>query len=697
MTRLLWYRRAVGLMLLGIAPVASRQAAEQQAGAVIRVTVNLVQVDATVTDSKGRHAADLKPQDFEIFEDGKPQRITQFSYVPVVAPADAPAHFDLPPHSVSGKLPEAISRPVPALRPEEVQRTIVLMADDLGLTPDDIPRVRSAMKSFVDREMQPSDLDAVMIASGGMGSMQQLTNDKRQLNAAIERIHYFAGSRPGWTWYTPIEQPTADRLYQKAIKERLDAARSPGLSMGTFSALAYAIQGLREMPGRKAIAFFSDSFRLSPGGIIQLANRASVVIYTLDPRGFVSFDATALDAGPAAGGLKRAHEREAAYHATQTSLEQLARGTGGIFVHEENDLAKGLATALDDMRGYYLIGYQPNRNDFDKVRGQAQFHKIEVKVLRAGLSVRSGNGFAGIPDSPPVSEDAVRKSGKEELRRALASPFHSNAFPVQLSAFNSAEKRNDRKTGRRPIVLRAMLAIDARGLRFSDTPKGKKELDLDIAAAAYGADNEVVTSSDRTFHVAMTPDEANGILASGLLYGFEMEILRSGPYQLRVAAWDANSEKVGSATTFVEIPDLNRKGIALSSVRLHDSDAQRNDELTRAGVIGAGSSVTRMFASGAVLTYDFTVYGPRTDPQTGKPKVAMLVRLFRGPEQIYNGQPIPLTMSGGDSDSAIPGAGVVKLPPTLPPGDYALELSVYDELEKRPQSATQWVDFTLVK
>ncbi len=144
-----------------------------------------------------------------------------------------------------------------------------------------------------------------------------------------------------------------------------------------------------------------------------------------------------------------AQNGEAPYRASQTSLDELARGTGGIFFHDNNDLGRGLANALDDMRAYYLIGYQPNREDFDKVRGEAKFHKIEVNVLRAGLRVRSRNGFVGIPDPPTIHEDA-RKSAKQELRKALFSPFHSNGFPVQLSAFYSAATRKDPKTGRRP-------------------------------------------------------------------------------------------------------------------------------------------------------------------------------------------------------------------------------------------------------
>jgi VWFA-related protein len=682
MMRSLRYAGAVALMVLGTAPLTPQ-------GPVIRVTVDLVQLDAAVTDSKGRHVADLKPGEFQILEDGKRQKITHFSYVQGVTQA-APAQ------SVNGSRVGAAIAPTKPLSPEQVHRTIVMIADDLGLSPDDIPNVRKAMKSFVESQMQPGDLVSIMTTSGGMGAMQQLTNDKRQLQASIDRIHYLPG-RTGLSWYAPI-RPGPDGALEMDIAKRIGAARSPFLTAGTMSVMAHAIQGLSEMPGRKAVALFSDGFPPAAGGIVQLANRASVVVYTLDPRGFQSFRGSALDGGIAGGTLRWAREREAVFRETQKGLDQLARGTGGIFFHDSNDLAQGLASALDDMGSYYLIGYQPQRTDFDQVRGAPQFHKIEVKVLRSGLEVRSRNGFVGVPDPAATAEATSPKSGKEELRKALFSPFHANGFPVHLSALYSASADKDPKTGRRVSMLRAMLAIDARSLRFNDTADGGKQLNLEIVAAADGPNNEVVASSDRTFSPVMTAEEMNQILASGLAYGFEIEIPKPGPYQLRVAAWDANSEQVGSAATFVEIPDYNGAGIALSSVQLHDSDSKRNEELTRAGVLGAGSPVTRVFASGAVLEYDCAVYGPLVDQQTGKPKLDVTVRLFRGPEQIFRGQPIDLAIAGGNSTGAIRAAGEIKLPATLPRGDYALELNVHDRLQKKQsQGVAQWVDFTLMK
>ncbi|HEY4087944.1 MAG TPA: VWA domain-containing protein, partial [Bryobacteraceae bacterium] len=144
---------------------------------VFKVSVDLVQVDAVVTDSQGHHVAGLKPEDFQILEDGKPQKITAFSY----------AQQNLPPRPVDRKpMPRASasieppSVPTHGVRPESVHRTIVLIADDLALAAEDVPAAKKAMKNFVDREMQPGDLISVMTTSGGMGITAQLTNDRRQ-------------------------------------------------------------------------------------------------------------------------------------------------------------------------------------------------------------------------------------------------------------------------------------------------------------------------------------------------------------------------------------------------------------------------------------------------------------------------------------------------------------------------------------
>ena len=279
------------------------------------------------------------------------------------------------------------------------------------------------MKNFADSEMQPGDLISVMTTSGGMGITAQLTNDRRQLDATIERIHWSTG-RTGLTWYQPVDDVRGvASKYENESNARLKEDRNPFLAAGTLATIAYAIQGLRGMPGRKAIALLSDGFLESPAEIVELANRASVTIYTLDPRGVPSFNLSAVD-NCACGINPQAvdsHEmqRKRDYRATQQGLEQLARGTGGIFFHDDNGLTEGMVSAMADMNSYYLLGYQPHREAFETIRGNPQFHKIEIKILRRGLQVRSRNGFVGTPDRS--IESMPPPSGKNALRNALFS------------------------------------------------------------------------------------------------------------------------------------------------------------------------------------------------------------------------------------------------------------------------------------
>lgn len=687
-------RSSVLCGLLFVQIVSAQSNPSQPSDAVIRVNVDLVQVDAVVTDSNGRHVSDLSASEFQIFEDGKPETITHFSYVKGTAPSSPSTAASGNPRSSPGSLtaiPPFIDHP---LTPRQVHRTVVLIADDLGLSPDDIVAVRAAMKSFVDHQMEPDDLVSIMTTSGGMGVMQQVTNDRRQLYAAIDRIHW-SPARTGLTWYEPANIGDAAREYETEVRHRLNAVRSPLKVIGTFATLQYAIQGLHEMPGRKAIAFFSDGFVESPGALIELANRASVVIYAFDPRGLASFFLSAVDvcascagaAGPAK--IRRLEgAREVEYRNSQAGLDDLARGTGGLFFHDRNDLGNALSSAVEDISSYYLIGYQPHREDFDLVHGAPRFHRIEVRVLRPGLNVRFRNGFMGKPDSDSTREPQI--SVREELRKALFSPFAAQGLNVHLSAFYLPLSGKQRKAAHTAALLRTMLAIDVHDLKLA-------KLDFEIVAALYGPDNKVVASNNKNFTTTMTPEQTNQLAASGLLYGLDTVVPKPGPYQLRVAVWDAATQRVGSASRFIEIPDFNAPGLSLSSVMLYDSDTARNEKLTREGIVGAGSAVTRTFERGAALTYDYAVINALLDPVTTRPRLDVQVRLFRGLEQIFQGTLIRLPAGESGSGEPIQAKGEIKLPSTLPPGEYSAGFTVYDRLRKQThQPTTQWVDFTLV-
>src|ERR1041385_220466 len=192
------------LLTLAIAQNQSPQGFQQtNPDNVIRITVNLVQVDAVVTDSHDRPVTNLKKEDFVLLQDNKPQTISYFSFVNTVrATAARPA--SAPKQAAPGqKAPPPPPPPPRGLKPSQVRRTVALVVDDLGLSFESIARIRGSLKKFVDQEMQPGDLVAVIRTGAGMGALQQFTSDKRILYTAIDKIKYNSMGRVGISSFAP--------------------------------------------------------------------------------------------------------------------------------------------------------------------------------------------------------------------------------------------------------------------------------------------------------------------------------------------------------------------------------------------------------------------------------------------------------------------------------------------------------------
>src|SRR5437016_14176033 len=166
---------------------------------VVRITTNLVQVDAVVTDKNGKLVTDLKPEEVEIFEDGHKQKITHFSFnLSESAPTERVA---------KSAAIDKTAPPIPTarLRPEDIKRTIAIVVDDLGLSFESTYYVRRALKKFVDEQIQSGDLVAIIRTGSGMGALQQFTADKRQVYAAIERVKWNALGRGGVSAFAAIQ------------------------------------------------------------------------------------------------------------------------------------------------------------------------------------------------------------------------------------------------------------------------------------------------------------------------------------------------------------------------------------------------------------------------------------------------------------------------------------------------------------
>jgi VWFA-related protein len=615
----------------------------------------------------------LRPEEFEIQEDGKLQKITNFSYLS----SEADLMSQMPGVSQDPDVP-LFSR---GLQVQQVRRTLALVADNLGIAASNIAKIKAALRNFVDRQMLPGDLVSILTTSGGMGALQQFTNDKRQLYAAIERIRWFPG-RVGESPFDavadgdPVKAHLTERINQQV---NMAKARRNNLSeVSTIESVRYVIHGMRRLPGRKALVLVSEGFRVPPGELSSLAdvaNSAGVVLEAVDARGVVFTGLTAADNVLDRHIYQASSVRAGVYKESQQGMDILARSTGGLFIAGDNDFSAALTNAIADTDGYYLIGYQPQRSDFGNANPTPVFHSIRVKALRAGLTVRTRSGFYG---GRETAQPVLPVSRTEALRDALYSPFQGD-LAMRLSTLYSAGAK-DANSGRIGGLLRAVLVIDAHDLNFEDQPDGKKKAVLDVVGAVFGGDDKVVTSSDKTFTVNLSPEEWRQTVESGLVYQMYVPVARPGGYQFRLAMRDAGSGKTGSVSSFVDIPDFNQRRLTLSSMELS------------AG--GMTDKITRKFGTGSLLDFACDVSGETVNKHTGQPKIEFEVRLFRGSERIFQSRMI--AMPSQDVEKPMVLAGRIRLPESLPYGDYAMELVAYDRLASSDrQEVKQWIDFSL--
>jgi len=701
-------RQLAGLFLLAAA------FSQHNPDNTIRITVNLVQVDAVVSDAKGKQVTDLEAKDFEILQDGKPQKITHFSYVSTVPRKPAA----VPPTQVAVDRTSPPPPPAPAqrLRMNQVRRTIALVVDDLGLSFESIGQVRQSLKKFVDQQIEPGDLVAIMRTGAGMGALQSFTTNKAELYAAIERVKFNALGRVGVSSFAPLGSAEAEDENTRAAEFRGSA-----FTVGTMGAIRYIAEGLKELPGRKSVIVFSENMRLfnsegldswvsdSMRSLTDLCNRASVVLYTIDPRGLPTLSLTAADRPGDTRPDRMAEQqmnRRQRYWESQDGMSFLAQETGGMFIHDTNDISKGLSEIMNDQTGYYLIGYTPDAATFDQKSGQRKFHKIAIHVKKPGLKVRTRNGFLGYPDQYARAAPQTRD---EQLQHALTSPFGSTGIKLRLTGLFSEQTITDSKTKKTKegVFVTSMLHIDGKDLTWVDEPdhknsKGEVEADwhktvVDVVVITFGDNGTEVDRSNRTYTIRTHGQEYKTAVENGFVYRVNHAVRKPGAYQLRTAVRDVNSERVGSATQFIEVPDVSKGHLTLSGIVLRANPPKTPTE-GEGGEHGDANEnpAVRVFKPGRALIYGYQILNAQIDRSTKKPQIQAQLRLFRDGKQIYQGKVMQLESTGQPDLKKMLAGGRLQLGSKMEPGDYVLQVIVTDNLARdKYRIAMQAMDFEI--
>lgn len=674
---------------------------------VVKISVTLVQLDAVVTDQKGRLVTDLKKEDFELLEDGKRQHITSFEFISTES--SSPEHPVVKPATIN-----ASPVPPPRLKADQVKRTIALVVDDLSLSLESSVFTRDALKKFVDEQMQPGDLVAIIRAGAGIGALQQFTADKRLLHAAADRVRFNPNGRGMVGAFAPINgnreglplpldsdsNPEAD----------MEAARARTFSVGTLGALRFVIRGLSQLPGRKSAVLFSDGFRLFGQGrdnyrvldsmryLTDEANRASVVVYTVDPRGIPYTGLTAADSLPRGGAIQVMRQvgitRSRTLYATQEGLNYLARETGGLAIRNTNDITGGLQRVLDDQRGYYLLGYVPEDDTFRREGGRRPYHSLKVTVKKSGLNVRSRGGFFAVPDA---DREAQRSLTSNKIVAALTSPFATGDINVRLTSLfgNTAEEGSS---------VRSILHIDARDLSFVEEADGWQKAEFDIVAFTFGDNGQVVDHISKRFTLGAKGETFDQIKRDGIIYTLNLPVTQPGAYQLRTAVLDVATQRLGSANQFIEVPDVEKSRLLLSGLVVSEQNREKAAASNVADgkegqIVGRQASPGhRVLKAGSTVQYEFVIYNAKLDTATNAPKLETQVRLLKDGKETYTGQVKPFKVLQTSDLKRIAAGGALRLGPELVPGEYVLQVIVRDGLAREKQNTVhQWIDLEIVK
>ncbi len=678
---------------------------------VVKISTSLIQLDVTVTDSKGKAIADLRPDEIEIYENGEKQKVTGLTFVS--------ASKNAAEKSVAVDK-EGVPAPAPALTPGQVRRTIALIVDDLSLSFESVFQTRRTLKKFVDEQMQEGDLVAIIRTGAGIGALQQFTADKKMLHAAIEKVKWNPMGSGGLSAFAPIEiteDVAAGTPAQAGDVPSVDAARGLDefretvFATGTLGALRYVITGMSELPGRKSVILFSHGFRLLATdsnsfqtssdvlgfvrALVDSAMRSSVVFYAVDPRGLQYTGLTASDTVTSLADPSRLNEalsgRARTLSETQDGLRYLTRETGGFAVLNNNDLSGGVSRVLDD-QSYYLIAYEPDSDTFDAAR--RRFNNLDIKVLRPGATARFRSGFFNVVSDKKQSF-ATKLTPVQQMHSALVSPFAVSGVSLRLNGLFGSDAKG-------AAYVRSLLHVDAGDLEFIDDKDGQKKAVFDVLAVSFGDNGQIIDQIGKTYVIRVKPSAYHDLVNKGFVYHFVFPVRKPGAYQYRVALRDTRSGRTGSASQFIQIPDLKKNRLTLSSIVLESLTA---DEWQRASRSDSGpidsdplaDSATRRITRGTVLRYGLEIYNAKLD-DAKLPRLTTRIRVFREGEMILDGRTNPFELRGQTDHERLKTTGAIAIGSEMRPGDYILQVVVTDEFGKAKQRiATQYVQFEVVQ
>jgi VWFA-related protein len=685
-----------------------------------------VNLDIVVRDKKGKAVRDLKASDFEVFEDGTKQTIESFQVFgrPM---EDAPERPE--PEAKAAAKAEA----APAAPPEIETRPQVIAFVFDRLSVDGRQMAHKAALTYVDKGHVEGDLVAVFAIDLALRPIQPFTRDVGLIRVGLERAasqantdfaSNLAGARdltdtiinaeriadstagaaptgPGagdaggavgaQASAAAIAQATA--RIQLSMQRRFENLERDQQGYATSNALLAVVSGLKSLPGRKTVVFFSEGMVIPANvqaqfrSVIHTANRANVSVYTVDAAGLRAESVNAEtreemrqaaerrlaqlasgrdDAlgGPMTGALER--NEDLLRFNPEAGLGQLANETGGFMIKDTNDAASAFRKMEEDMRFHYLLSYSPKNENYD-----GRFRSISVKVARRGVDVQSRQGYYAVKPTDVAPLKTFEAPALAQLDRSTKP----KAFPIHAMGLTFP-------SAKRPGLVPVLVHVPANTIAYAldkDDKSGKKihRADFTVVVRVRNESGQEVDRLSQQYLLSV-PEASLAAARGGDILFYREADLPPGRYTLEAVGYDATAQKASVETATLDVPKVEGDRVRMSSVVLVGraekaaSSAAQGDNPLYYGETLLYPNMGEPFrkATSQALGFYFTVYGGK-DPAA--PRKAT-IEVLKG--NVPAGK-VTADLPAPDARGRIQYAGALPLQ-SFPPGSYNLRVTTTD-------------------
>jgi VWFA-related protein len=546
--------------------------------------VNLVPVRVVVHDSSGNAVGNLHREDFQLFEDGKPQIISNFTVEKLASLSGGPG--DAKAAESNGET--AAGQPGAAFLPPG--RFVALLFDDPHLSLQDLMQARIAATSYVEKNLAPTDRIAVFTVSGQMQT--DFTDDRAKLRANLANLlpRAVTAGDPS----TPADCPVMDYYEAVEIQDHHDrnvldvatqdavaciesqSSNSPsqqspaaqasliqqGQALAEGTALRmeemgdeqteFAMRRLREviarmslLPGQRSIVLISPGFiypnrEAEFSDVVDRAIRQNVFINTLDARGVYVPDLGDIsratnDPNPVTAGYRSRLHLEGESSQVEVLMD-LASETGGMSFHDNNDLAAGLREIVAAPDAYYLLAFVPQNLKYD-----GHFHSIKVALAgKNKYTILARKGFYA-----PKHGETPEQLAASAIQDALFSQEDQHGLPVALQT-------QFYKTGADAAKLAVLAHVDLAHIRFNKAG-GRNDNDLTVVAALFDRNGNFVTGTQKVIVMKLRDETLARLSQTGVTVRTNFDV-KPGDYVVRLVVRDSNAAQLAAESGSVEIP-----------------------------------------------------------------------------------------------------------------------------------------------